>query len=75
MTVGRAWAVLIGGIIGWEIIAPPGHLLTDGVRRGRDTHPLADVAIVGVIVGTAGHLLGIWGVADPFRLFTPIRRH
>lgn len=35
----RAWLVLAAGIIGWDLIAPRGHTLSEQVDRWLISHP------------------------------------
>lgn len=73
MTAGKAWAVFLGGITVYEVLAAEGELLTDGVRKARAKNELAKVVVTAGIVCTAGHLLDLWGKADPFRVLSLIR--
>lgn len=54
ITAERAWAGLIGGIAVYEAIAPKNHLLSHGVDRMLEKHPIATRAIIGY---TALHLV------------------
>ena len=59
------WALLAAYIIGYELTAGEGELLTHGAERYLASHPWIWRAVVGF---TAGHLLGIlptW--LDPYR--------
>lgn len=53
ITAERAWAGLIGGIALYEAIAPKNHLLSEGVDRMIEKHPIATRAVIGY---TALHL-------------------
>jgi hypothetical protein len=49
-----AWAVLIAGVVAWEIFSPPGELLSEAVDRYLVRHPVLTRA---AILITAAHLL------------------
>lgn len=53
ITAERAWAGLISGIVLYEAVAPQNHLLSEGVDRMIDKHPVATRAVIGY---TALHL-------------------
>lgn len=52
-----AWSVLAAAVLGYELAARPGELLSEGVDRYRQRHP---VATASVIVYIALHLLRLW---------------
>lgn len=56
ITAERAWLGLIGGIAIYEAIAPKNHLLSEGVDRMIEKHPVATRAVIGY---TAAHLMGL----------------
>lgn len=74
MTATRAWAALLSAITAYEILAPDGHLLTEGVRAARAKHPALDAAVTSSIVITCLHLLDALGPTDPFKLLAVVRR-
>lgn len=67
----KAWLALVVGILVYEIAAPAGELMSEGMDRYRARHPwLATSAIV----ITAAHLLRLMPARlDPYRLLE--RRH
>ena len=52
-----AWAALAAGIIGYEIGAPRGQLLSERVDAYRDSHPIITFAIICYI---PLHLARVW---------------
>ena len=56
ITAERAWLGLVGGIALYEAIAPKNHLLSEGVDRMIEKHPVATRAVIGY---TAAHLMGL----------------
>ncbi|MBB3039809.1 DUF7427 family protein [Hoyosella altamirensis] len=63
LTSVAAWRALIAGIVAYEIVAPPGELLTDGMDRWRTAHPVLAVISVWLV---AAHLLRVVPpAADP----------
>jgi hypothetical protein len=59
------WLLLAAYIIGYELTAGEGELLTHGAERYLASHPWIWRAVVGF---TAGHLLGILPESiDPYR--------
>ena len=69
MTAGQAWAVLVGGIVVYEVLASDGQLLSEGVTAARARHWTVNVAVCGVVLTTAAHLLdGLPDRVDPFVL-------
>lgn len=52
-----AWGALAAAVLGYELAAKPGELLSEGVDRYRQRHP---VATASVIVYVALHLLRLW---------------
>lgn len=76
VTAGRAWAVLVAGVAVYEVLSPPAHLLTDGVRRAQE-RPVCRVLVDGAVIVTAAHLLGVLPARlDPFtRVTTLLKEH
>lgn len=68
----KAWAVLVIGIVSYEIAAHEGELLSEQIDRWLDRHRLVTTAAVTI---TAAHLLN-WLPArlDPFQWVSTIRR-
>jgi len=67
----KAWLVMAAAILVYEILAPPGELLTNGVGRHLAAHPWITR---GVVLVVAAHLLGVlprW--CDPLRLIGGVR--
>lgn len=68
----KAWLALAAGVIGYEIFAEEGELMSEAVDRWLMKHPA--VTTLGVVV-TAMHLLNwIPKPIDPFHLLSR-RRH
>lgn len=62
----RGWAGLTGLILAYECLAPRGELLSEGVDRALEKHPIATTVGVGYI---ACHLLNLVPpYADPIHL-------
>lgn len=62
----RAWLVLAAGIIGWDLIAPRGHTLSEQVDRWLEKYPLVTWIVGGIIFG---HLLNVTPArVDPVHL-------
>lgn len=63
-TAENAWAVLLTAVIAWEVLAPPGQLLSEGVDRALQRQPVLTRAAIAV---TALHLANLLPRAgDPF---------
>ncbi|MFC4373359.1 hypothetical protein ACFO5K_04540 [Nocardia halotolerans] len=61
---GHLWLVLVGVVTVLEVIAPEGELLSEGVDRGLEEHPLL---VRAAIIITALHLInGLPQQLDPF---------
>lgn len=54
ITAGHLWLTLAGTVTLLEVIAPDGQLLSEGVDRGLERHP---VLVRAAILITAAHLL------------------
>lgn len=52
-----AWITIAVGVVTYEIMAPPGQLLSEACHRYKDRHPWATALIVGYL---ATHLLRVW---------------
>lgn len=52
-TAGKAWAWMFGAITAYELTCPKGELLSEGVDRAIDKHPIAVPLAIGY---TALHL-------------------
>lgn len=52
-----AWITLAVGVLSYEIMAPPGQLLSEAVDKYRARHPWVTVLAVGYV---ATHLLRVW---------------
>ena len=61
-----AWTALAAAVLGYELAARPGELLSEGVHRYKQKHPILTSS---VIVYLALHLLRLW----PSR-FDPLHR-
>ena len=72
-TADRAWLALATAVAVYELLAPRGELLSEGVARWRAARPAATHA---GIVYLAAHLAGVWPRrADPLhRLATALGR-
>lgn len=58
-----AWLTLTAGVVVYELVAPPGQLLSEMMDVYRAAHPLT---INCVIVYLAGHLTRVWPASvDP----------
>ncbi|TDP29777.1 DUF7427 family protein [Nocardia ignorata] len=53
---GHLWLVLAGAVTALEVVAPEGELLSEGVDRGLEQHPLL---VRTAIIITAAHLLNL----------------
>ena len=53
----RAWLVLAAGVAAWDIIAPPGEMLSDASFRYSRTHKVVWHCTV---IYFAGHLMHVW---------------
>ncbi|MFE5290350.1 hypothetical protein ACFRAQ_35825 [Nocardia sp. NPDC056611] len=63
-TAENAWAVLLASVIAWEVLAPPGQLLSEGVDRALQRRPALTRAAITV---TALHLANLLPhKVDPF---------
>lgn len=56
VTANEAWLALGAGILAYELIAPPGQLLSESVDRGLEKHPLLTTVVIGY---TALHLANL----------------
>lgn len=64
VTANRAWAVLGSAVVVYEIVCPPGELLSQGVDRWLINHPIATTVAVAT---TAAHLLNLLpALVDPY---------
>lgn len=71
-TADRAWAAMGAGIVAYEIAAPRGELLSEGIDRYLEARPLLTWAVV---AGTALHLLNLLPrQVDPWQLIGLLRR-
>lgn len=52
-----AWITLAVGVVVYEILAPPGQLMSEGMDKYRRHHPWVTVLAV---VYVATHLLRVW---------------
>lgn len=60
----RAWAALGIGVIGYDLLCPPGETLSEGVDRALETRKVLTMAAIGV---TALHLANVLHPSvDPF---------
>ena len=63
-TAEKAWLAMGAGIIAYEALCPKGELLSEGVDRALDKHPILTRALIGT---TALHLVNMLPEAiDPF---------
>jgi len=53
----RAWLVLAAGVVVWDLVCPPGEMLSDASARYAAARPIVSRL---VIVYTAGHLMHVW---------------
>jgi hypothetical protein len=68
----RAWAALAVAILGYEVSAPRGELMSEGCDRYLQARPWLTRAVVCV---TAAHLLNVLPPrADPWSLIGLLRR-
>lgn len=56
LTAGRAWAVLGVSVALYELLCPPGEMLSHGVDKALEKHPVAVTAAIGY---TALHLCNL----------------
>lgn len=74
LTAGRAWAALAAGVVIYELAAPDGELMSEGVDRGMERGSLARTAIYAAIGCTALHLVNaIPENIDPFHRLLKLR--
>lgn len=67
LTAKRAWAIIGLGVLAYEMAAPPGELLSEGVDTKLSQHPILTRAAIGV---TALHLMNLLPEKiDPFHQF------
>ena len=60
----RGWQMLGLGVLAYELLAPEGELLSEGVDRSLERHRVLTTAAIGV---TALHLLNLIPInLDPF---------
>jgi hypothetical protein len=52
----KAWIVLASGVVTYDLFAPSGQTLSEGVDRFLDHSPVAKAITLGAIAVTAGHL-------------------
>lgn len=52
----KAWIALFAGVAAWDILAPPGEMLSEAVDRYIVDHPIIVTTAVGI---TAAHLLNL----------------
>jgi pyrroloquinoline quinone (PQQ) biosynthesis protein C len=52
-----AWITIAVGVLTYEIVAPPGQLLSEAMDKYRKHHPFAAGAAV---IYVAAHLLRVW---------------
>ena len=72
LTAGRAWGVMAAGIVAYELAAPQGELLSEGVDRALEHNRLLTTAAIGV---TALHLLNVIPPRyDPFKVVLDLLR-
>lgn len=65
LTAARGWLAIAGLVTAYELAAPQGELLSEGVDRALNSHPLLTKAAIGV---TALHLVNmIPERLDPFK--------
>lgn len=70
----KAWGVLVGGVIAYDMLCPPGQTLSEGVDRAMETR-LGRAASIGAIAVTALHLVNaIPQKYDPIHTAVEIRR-
>lgn len=69
ITATRAWAVLAAGVVLYDLLCPPGQMLSEGVDRAMERGPLTKAATLGLVGATALHLAN----AVPER-FDPFKR-
>lgn len=64
-TAGRAWTAIGLGVVAYELAAPKGQLLSEGVDRALDAHRALTLGAIGI---TALHLANLLpGRLDPFK--------
>lgn len=52
----KAWIALFAGVVAWDVLAPPGEMLSEAVDRYIVEHPIIVTTAVGI---TAAHLLNL----------------
>lgn len=64
LTARRAWAGLAAGVVAYEIACPNGELMSEGVDRALEKHPVLTMLAIGA---TALHLANLLPEQiDPF---------
>lgn len=73
LTAKRAWAGIGALVLGYEMIAPPGELLSEGVDAALSLHPNLTRLAIGV---TALHLMNALPERiDPYRIINLTREY
>ena len=69
----RAWLALAGGVVAYDLAAPPGQTMSEGVDRYLLTHRWLTRAVAFAVTL---HLCNLWPIAlDPLHhLFALLRR-
>lgn len=68
----RAWIILAGGILAYDLACPPGETLSEGMGRYHQARPWLTRTVV---VYLAVHLLGWWpSRGDPLHVLTNLKR-
>jgi len=71
-TADKAWIVLAGGVLAYELASPRGELLSEGVDRYRQRHPILTHLIIAYL---AGHLTRRWPQPiDPLHRITTLTK-
>lgn len=70
LTAGRAWATIGLGVLAYELVTPPGELLSEGVDRAIAKYPILTRAAVGY---TALHLMNL--LPEPVDLFHHVTKN
>jgi hypothetical protein len=76
LSAGKAWAGIAAGVIAYELAAPEGELLSEGVDRAMEHSSLARAAVYAAIGCTALHLINmIPERVDPFHQLLKFTKH
>lgn len=57
MTAKHGWALIIGGVLVYEVLCAEGELLSEGVDKAIDKHPILTRAAVLIVAGHLANLI------------------